>query len=330
MEADLSGQLFLRWQCLAILVSVIRSSSQIMRTWKLHTCLLAGHMTHVDDTHLQLEMYAYGVVYDLSHMHTLQTVECATVQPPPVVNCGIHLTAFWLPRITAAWNPLRFHASKTKAPSLICTSGCRCQIDATVLPSVVNNRNKLRLRKCLGSLLYVLLSTVGAVEFCAWVAVLFCIVDNVCLFRPRHRRVVMLILRVWRLFELICAYWVFEVGTDITWMSSQTDVIACEDAQDERDDDAQDCGYSHVWRRVDVTLGIVWQWTCVTEMYAAVNTGYKNHCIHDILYITLFTHTRRHTTLHCTFKPHYGESIIKRWVQWGIHAGPQYTLTYQG
>ena len=262
-------------------------------------------------------------------MHTLQAVECATAQLPPVVNCGMHPTISWLPRVTAAWNPLGFHACKTKAPSLICTSGCQCQIDATVLPSVVNNRNKLRLRNCLGLLLYVLLSTVGTVEFCAWVAVLFCIVDNVCLFCPRHRRVVMFILWVRGLFELICAYWVFEVGTNITRISPQTDVIACEDAEDERDDDAQDCSNSHVWRRVDVTLGIVWERTCVTEMYATVNTGYKNHWVHDI--ILYITHTHRDTTLHCTFKPHCGDSIIKHWIlRWGIHAGPQSTRTYQG
>lgn len=130
--------------------------------------LLAGHMTHADDTHLR-DVCLWRCLRPVTFAYTPDWRVCGTMVLPAVVNCGTRTDRV----LTIAGNPLRFHASKTKAPSLRCTSGCRYQINGTVQQSVVNNRYKLWLHKRVGLLLYIFLPTVVTIQLCAWVAIQF-------------------------------------------------------------------------------------------------------------------------------------------------------------
>ncbi len=119
-------------------------------------------------------MCAYGVVYDLSHMHThsalLHLHDCAAT----------YLHAQQLHSMTTSQlshNPL--HQS----------TFLDGKIDATVLPSVANNRLKFGPNELPGSLLYVLLPTI-VVKFRTRQAVLFRIEENVCVFCLWHWRIV--------------------------------------------------------------------------------------------------------------------------------------------
>ena len=149
----------------------------------------------------------------------------------------------------------------TKAPSSAHTSRRRCIIDATVLPSVVNNRHKFQPNELTGSLLYVLLPTI-IIQFC------FCIEENVRVFRLWHRRIVT-DLWVWSLcVELIGAdRRLFEMSAVVARVSPQTDAIPDDGAEYERDDDAEDGRDRHVWRRVAVALRTLSQRTCQTNTH---------------------------------------------------------------